>query len=61
MAWKGPYAGVILGVEYQHIDLGSRLHMSTALDGPGNPCPPGVNCRNISATEDLVRGRLSLK
>ena len=25
------------------------------------PSPPGVNGRNISATEDIVRARLSLK
>jgi outer membrane immunogenic protein len=42
------------------IDLGTKLHLSTQLDG-GLACPPGVNCRNIGATEDLVRARLSVK
>jgi outer membrane immunogenic protein len=50
---------VIVGAEYQHIDLGTTLHLSP-LDG-FSACPPGVNCRDISAKEDLVRLRLSLK
>jgi outer membrane immunogenic protein len=59
MLFKGPLVDVIVGAEYQHIDLGTKLHLSS-LDG-FSACPPGVNCRNISATEDLVRARLSLK
>jgi outer membrane immunogenic protein len=59
MLLKGPIADVIVGAEYQHIDFGTKTHLSS-LDG-FFPCPPGVNCRNIGATEDLVRARLSLK
>lgn len=59
MLLRGGLADVIVGAEYQHIDFGTRLHTSI-FDGFG-PCPPGVNCRNISATEDLVRARLSFK
>jgi outer membrane immunogenic protein len=59
VALRGQFVDVIVGAEYQHIDLGTRLHLST-LDG-FSPCPPGVNCRNIGLTEDLVRARLSLK
>jgi outer membrane immunogenic protein len=51
---------LIIGVEYQHIDLGSELHTST-LDGV-LPCPAiGTNCRDVSASEDIVRARLSYK
>jgi outer membrane immunogenic protein len=60
MLLRGVLADVIVGAEYQHIDLGTKLHLSTQLDG-GLACPPGVNCRNIGATEDLVRARLSVK
>jgi outer membrane immunogenic protein len=56
---RGTLVDVIVGAEYQHIDLGTQLHLSP-LDGFG-PCPPGVNCRNISAKEDIVRARLSIK
>ena len=50
---------IIAGIEYQHVDVGTAFHASSA-DGLG-PSPPGVNGRNISATEDIVRARLSLK
>jgi outer membrane immunogenic protein len=50
---------IIAGIEYQHVDVGTAYHASSA-DGFG-PSPPGVNGRNISATEDIVRARLSLK
>ncbi|HTT47532.1 MAG TPA: outer membrane beta-barrel protein [Pseudolabrys sp.] len=50
---------IIAGIEYQHVDVGSAYHASSA-DGFG-PSPPGVNGRNISATEDIVRARVSLK
>ncbi len=49
----------ILGLEYQHVDVGTAFHASSA-DGFG-PSPPGVNGRNISATEDIVRARVSVK
>lgn len=51
---------LIVGIEYQHIDLGTDFHAST-LDA-GAACPPiGVNCRDVSASEDIVRARLSYK
>jgi outer membrane immunogenic protein len=59
MLFKGPLADVIVGAEYQHIDFGTRLDRSS-LDG-FFPCPPGVNCRNVSATEDIARARVSFK
>ena len=59
MLFRGVLADMIVGAEYQHIDLGTRLHLAP-LDG-FRACPPGVNCRNIGATEDIVRARLSLK
>ena len=43
----------------QHLDFGTTLEFSP-LDGFG-PCPPGVNCRNITAVEDIFRVRLSAK
>jgi outer membrane immunogenic protein len=56
---KGPYADLITGLEYQHVDLGTAYHASSA-DGFG-PSPPGANGRNISVTEDIVRVRLTVK
>jgi outer membrane immunogenic protein len=51
---------LIFGVEYQHIDLGNELHWSTV--DAGAPCPPvGVYCRDVGASEDIVRARLSYK
>jgi outer membrane immunogenic protein len=51
---------LIFGVEYQHIDLGDELH-SSQLDA-GRPCPAvGVYCRDVGASEDIVRARLSYK
>ena len=56
---KGSLVDVIVGAEYQHIDLSDQLH-SSPLDAFG-PCPPGVNCRRVSAKEDIARARLSIK
>ena len=50
---------IIAGIEYMHVDVGTAFHASSA-DAFG-PSPPGVNGRNISATEDIVRVRLSVK
>ena len=47
---------VILGVEYQHVDLDTTFHRSSA-DG----FAPGPNGRDIGASEDIVRARLSFK
>jgi outer membrane immunogenic protein len=59
MLIKGSAVDVIVGLEYQHIDLGSASTRSS-LDG-FQSSPPGINGRNIDAKEDIVRGRLSLK
>jgi outer membrane immunogenic protein len=54
--WKGGLADGIVGVEYQHIDLGTVREYSQ-LDGNAF----GANTRDIRTTADLVRLRLSLK
>ena len=59
MLSKGSFADVIVGVEYQHIDLGTQYNASSADNF--SPSPPGVNGRSISLKDDLVRFRLSLK
>jgi len=56
---RGPIVDVIVGAEYQHIDLKTDTHLSN-LDA-FVACPPGVFCRNISATEDIARARLTIK
>jgi outer membrane immunogenic protein len=56
---KGSFVDVLVGLEYQHIDLGTRFNASSA-DG-FVASPPGVNGRNITVKDDLVRVRLSLK
>jgi outer membrane immunogenic protein len=50
---------VTAGIQYEHVDLGTTFHPSSA-DG-FLPSPPGVNGRNIGATEDIVSARLSFK
>ena len=59
VVFRGNWADLIAGLEYQHLDLGTQLHNSR-LDA-FSACPPGVNCRNVSATQDIVRFRLSVK
>jgi opacity protein-like surface antigen len=59
VVYKGGWADLIAGAEWQHLDFGTVLELSP-LDGL-SPCPPGVNCRNVSATEDIFRVRLSAK
>lgn len=48
---------LIIGVEYQHIDLGKELHCPGACLGAGG----GFVDRNIDANADIVRARLSFK
>jgi outer membrane immunogenic protein len=55
-AWKTASFTGIVGVEYQHIDLGTDRFFS-----PGDGGVFGVNTRDIKTTSDLVRLRLSLK
>ena len=59
VVYKGGWADLIAGAEYQHLDFGTEVERSP-LDGFAS-CPPGVNCRAVSATEDIVRVRLSAK
>jgi len=59
MLMKGQVVDLIVGLEYQHIDLGTEFQAASS-DG-FSPAPPGVNGRNIGATEDLVRARVSVK
>jgi outer membrane immunogenic protein len=59
MIYKGVLVDAIVGLEYQHVDLAEELHFSP-LD-VFNVCPPGVNCRNIRAKEDIFRARLAIK
>ena len=61
MAWTMPHFALILGLEYQRINFGTQT-ITSALDTPAfSPCPPGNFCRNISATEDIFRIRLTGK
>ncbi|HLN37597.1 MAG TPA: hypothetical protein VK337_07425 [Xanthobacteraceae bacterium] len=73
--YKGWYAGagveyvlmngdvfdLIGGLEYQHIDLGTQPQLSSLDFPPFSACPPGFNCRSISAKVSLVRVRLTVK
>jgi outer membrane immunogenic protein len=55
LLWRDKRFSWILGVEYQHIDLDSTLH---------NPSAGGFAAgfsRNVDATADVIRGRLSVK
>jgi outer membrane immunogenic protein len=54
---KGSYVDVLVGLEYQHIDLGTRYNGSSA----DNFSASGANGRNITVKDDVVRFRLSLK
>ena len=54
---KGGVMDLILGVEYQHVDLKSQL-IAVSFD---NFNPAGVNARTISAKEDMVLGKLTFK
>jgi outer membrane immunogenic protein len=56
---KGTYVDMIVGLEYQHIDLGTAYNPSSADNFA--PSPPGVNGRNVNVKDDMVRFRLSLK
>lgn len=55
--WKGGFADVIVGAEYQHIWLDSRFHASSV----DAFAVGGINGRNIRGDEDLIRAKLSVK
>ena len=46
---------LILGVEYQHVDLTSRLHVDTLVGATG------ANNRNMRATDEVVRFKVTSK
>jgi len=46
---------LIIGVEYQHVDLGTQLHIDTL------PGATGINDRNIDATIDIIRAKATFK
>jgi outer membrane immunogenic protein len=48
------WSDLILGAEYQHIDLGSARHVDQFLGAP-------VDTRNVKATEDVARARMIFK
>jgi outer membrane immunogenic protein len=56
MMLKTQNADMIVGIEWEHIDLGSKLLLST-LDTP----PSLVNARTVSAKEDIIWGKLTFK
>jgi outer membrane immunogenic protein len=57
---KGGVFDLIGGLEYQHIDLGTQTELSSLFPA-FSPCPPGNDCRAITAKDNLVRVRLSVK
>src|SRR5262245_47592644 len=59
MVWQRAGTAILLGVEYRRVVLRTELHRST-LDG-FSACPPGVNCRDVRATVDTIRARLTVK
>jgi len=57
MVHKGPLVDVLLGLEYQHYDVGSK---NAFCFNPG--CNPGTGWdEDLSAKGDLVRARLTIK
>jgi hypothetical protein len=56
---KGSLVDVILGIDYKHVAL-NTINLRSSLDG-FSACPPGVSCRDIGTTADLVQLRLTIK
>ena len=59
MLIKTRFGDAIVGAEYEHIDLRTSFMASSA--DAFAPSPPGVNGRNVGATEDLVLAKFTLK
>jgi outer membrane immunogenic protein len=55
--WKGGFADLIAGLEYQHIWL-SNTTQGSSLDAFN---PGGVNARSVSGNQDILRLKLSVK
>jgi outer membrane immunogenic protein len=49
------WSDLIIGVEYQHIEFDTRLHTDQL------PGATGINNRNVDATLDVVRARITFK
>ncbi len=49
------WSDVIIGAEYQHIDLGTKLHRDIL------PGATGINNRNVKVTDDVIRAKLTFK
>jgi outer membrane immunogenic protein len=49
------WSDLIIGIEYQHVDLESRLHVDVL------PGATGINNRNMSATDDVIRAKATFK
>jgi hypothetical protein len=50
----------LVGVEYEHVDLGSQLQLSSS----SAPLPfsvPNLLNRTVGATEDIVWGKVTVK
>jgi outer membrane immunogenic protein len=56
---KGSLVDVILGIDYRHVAL-DTINLRSSLDG-FSPCPPGISCRDIGTTVDMVQLRLTIK
>jgi outer membrane immunogenic protein len=56
---QGRPLSMIVGIEYEHVDLGTAAQLSS-LDGYG-PSPPGLSGRNISARKDIVWAKVTVK
>lgn len=56
-AWRGRQTAIIVGLEYQHIDLGTATMISPA--DAVSFC--SFDCRTIKTSADIVRARFSLK
>jgi hypothetical protein len=56
MVHKGPLVDVLLGVEYQHYDVGAK----NAFCDRGCTVPTGADY-DLSAKGDIVRARLTIK
>jgi hypothetical protein len=57
MVHKGPLVDVLLGLEYQHFDVGSKNAFCV---NPGCNVPTGADY-DLSAKGDIVRARLTIK
>ena len=55
MVYAGPLVDLILGLEYQHLDVGSNSAFC------GNPACTAGNSFDLDGKADIVRARLTIK